>query len=348
MRSGTDTPRAHLAMQVREAGGPLQEVEETTAAPPPGHVRIDVAASGVCYADLGTARAAGKSVRFPVTPGHEIAGTVSALGEGVTGRHVGDRVAVGWFGGSCGRCAHCRRGDVVHCAERKTPGISYPGGWAESVTVPADAIATIPEGMSFVDAAPMGCAGVTTFNAVREAQLRPGATVAVFGVGGLGHLAVQFAAKMGHRVVAIARGAERASLARRLGAHDYIDSTATDAGRALADLGGADLIVCTAPTTEPVAGLLPGLAVRGRLTLIGVDAGTVAVPVGQLVMNGQVITGHLTGSALDTEEAMRFAALNDVHPVIERVPLRHANDALQRLAEGDVRFRFVLHPGDAR
>lgn len=334
------------ALQVSEPSGPLNLVRTAPPATPRGHVRIDVAASGICYADLGTARAGGKNTIFPVTPGHEIAGTISEIGEGVSRWALGDRVAVGWFGGSCGQCAHCRRGDVVHCADRKIPGVSYPGGWAQHITVPLDALAAIPDGMSYTDAAPMGCAGATTFNAIREASIPVGGTVAVFGIGGLGHLAVQFAAAMGCRVIAIARGNERAEFARRLGAHDYIDNAAEDPGTALAALGGADLILCTASTTEPVQGLLRGFAVRGRLTLIGVDAGRVAVPVRQLVMNGQIVTGHLTGSARDTEEAMRFAHLNGVKPMIERMPLSQADEALARLAAGKARFRIILDPKD--
>ncbi|MFE4081003.1 alcohol dehydrogenase catalytic domain-containing protein [Paenarthrobacter sp. YIM B13468] len=334
-------------MQVTRPGEPLRLVHVIAPATPFGHVRIDVAASGICYADLSTARASGKNTVFPVTPGHEVAGTIAEIGEGVTGRALGDRVAVGWFGGSCGQCAYCRRGDLVHCPERKIPGLSYPGGWAQSITVPADAVAAIPDGMTFGDAAPMGCAGVTTFNAVREASVPAGGTVAVFGIGGLGHLAVQFAAKMGYRVVAIARGQDRAELAHRLGAHHYIDSTAEDPATVLASFGGANLILCTAPTTAPVKGLLPGLAVRGRLTLIGVDTGSISVPVGQLVMNGQLVTGHLTGSALDTEEAMRFAQLNGVKPMVEQMPLAQANEALTRLAAGEARFRIILDPMDA-
>lgn len=331
-----------ITMRVNEAGAPLVAEAVTVAPPAPGQVRVRVAASGVCHADIGTAAAAGKDTVFPVTPGHEIAGTIVELGEDVTRWQVGDRVAVGWLGGSCGQCEFCRTGDPVHCRDRQMPGISYAGGWAQSITVPVDALAAIPEGMDFFDAAPMGCAGVTTFNAIRHAQVPVGGTVAVFGVGGLGHLAIQFAAKMGYRTIAIARGADRAELAHKLGADDYIDSTAQEPGTALSTLGGADLILSTAPTTEPITDLLPGLAVGGRLTLIGVDAGSVTVPAAQLVMNSQVITGHLTGSALDTEEAMRFAHLNGVRPMIERMPLDQANEAVARIAAGKPRFRIVL------
>lgn len=330
-----------MAMQVKAAGAAMTPETVEHGPPPPGWVRVSVVASGVCYADLKTARAEGETL-LPVTPGHEIAGVVAERGDGISGWHVGDRVAIGWFGGSCGHCPFCRRGDVVHCPHRKTPGVSYPGGWAESVTVPCDALARIPDGLEYCDAAPMGCAGVTTFNAVRHANVPAGGRVAVFGLGGLGHLAVQFAAKMGYDVVAIARGRERERLAKHLGARLYIDSSAVAPGEALQASGGADLILSTASSTAPVAEVSTGLRPHGRLTLIGVDTGSVDLPAAQLVMRGHTVIGHLTGSPLDTEEAMRFAVLNDVRPMSERQPLEQANEALARLEAGSARFRIVL------
>lgn len=344
----SNPPITATVMRVHAAGAPLVAEPVPVASPPPGHVRVTVAASGVCHADIGTAAASGKRTVFPVTPGHEVAGTIADLGAGVIRWQVGDRVAVGWFGGSCGQCAFCRTGDPVHCRDRMVPGLSYPGGWAQSIIVPVDALAGIPEGMDFFDAAPMGCAGVTTFNAIRYAGVPAGGTVAVFGIGGLGHLAIQFAAKMGYRTIAIARGSDRAEVAYGLGAHHYVDSIAQAPGEALAALGGADLILSTVPTTEHVAELLQGLAVRGRLTLIGVDAGAVTIPAGRLVMNAQILTGHLTGSAQDTEETMRFAHLNGVRPMIERMPLADANEAVARIAAGKPRFRIVLDPAGAQ
>jgi len=338
--------RSPIAMRVHEPGGPLVAEAFAAPSPQPGQVTVEVVASGVCHADIATAEARGRA-SLPVTPGHEIAGTITEIGPGVPGWRVGDKVAVGWFGGSCGHCDFCRRGDVVHCGERQTPGLSYPGGWAQSVSVPADALARIPEGLGFFEAAPLGCAGVTTFNAVRRAGVPAGGRVAVFGLGGLGHLALQFAAAMGYEVVAIARGAEREPLARHLGAGHYIDSTASMPGTALRDLGGADLIISTVPTTGPVAELVDGLRVGGRLTLVGVDGGTVPVPAARLVMNAQSVTGHLTGSALDVEETMRFAVLNGVRPMIETMPLEHAADAVERLITGTPRFRIVLDAGTA-
>ncbi|MFI7130703.1 alcohol dehydrogenase catalytic domain-containing protein [Nonomuraea sp. NPDC050153] len=331
-------------MAVTEPGAPLRPVEVATTDPEPGWVRVRVAASGVCGADLGTVSASEPAGGFPITAGHEIAGVIDTTGAPAAGWRPGDRVAVGWFGGSCGHCHACRTGDQVHCRQRRIPGLSYPGGWADMVTVPVEALARIPDGLSVADAAPMGCAGVTTFTALREAGLPPGSRVAVYGLGGLGHLAVQFAARMGHEVVAIARGTDRAHDATELGARHYIDATAHDAGRTLAELGGADLILCTAPASDPISALLDGLRLRGRLTLIGVDGGAIRVPVAQLVMKTQVVTGHLTGTPADVEDAMRFAAANDIRPRLERLPLEQADLAVRRLREGRARYRFVLEP----
>lgn len=334
-----------LKAVVRAPGAELDVMVEEPAGPKADQVRVDVIASGMCGADLGTVRATRSAYGFPMTPGHEVAGVVAEVGELVEGWMVGDRVAVGWFGGSCGHCASCRRGDVVHCPERRVTGVSSPGGWAESLTVSVDALARIPDALGFAQAAPFGCAGVTTFNAIRNANLRPGSRVAVFGLGGLGHLAVQFAARMGHETVAIARGADREDWARDLGVHGYVDSTAHPPGRALADLGGADLIVSTASSTDAVAELIDGLALGGQLTLVGVDPGSIQVPVARLVMTAQKISGHLTGTPSDIEEAMAFAVLNSVEVVEEPYQLDDAAQALKRLASGEARFRVVLDTG---
>ncbi|MEV0172239.1 alcohol dehydrogenase catalytic domain-containing protein [Streptomyces sp. NPDC050803] len=341
----TDTA---VTMVVTEPRGPLHPATAETTSPPTGWVRVSVTASGVCNADIGTAAATGRGTSFPVTPGHEVGGVIAEIGEQVEGWAVGDRVAVGWFGGSCGHCDFCRAGDVVHCPERKVPGLSYPGGWAQSITVPADALVRVPDELDLFDAAVFGCAGVTTFNAVRKAGIRAGGRVAVFGIGGLGHLAVQFAAGLGYETVAIARGGDREKLARDLGAHHYIDSDAQAPGAALKALGGADLIVYTASSTTPVDELLTGLNVHGQLTLVGVDAGSVTVPAARLVMNGHTLTGHLTGSARETEEAMAFAVTNGVRPMIERMPLERAGEAVTRLQSGAPRFRIVLDTTDGR
>ncbi|MGY5764408.1 alcohol dehydrogenase catalytic domain-containing protein [Brachybacterium sp. DNPG3] len=327
-------------MRVRRPGGELLAEQVHRDDPAAGWVAIEVSASGLCGADLGTAAAEHASA--PVTPGHEIAGTISAIGPAVRGWQIGDRVAVGWFGGGCGRCRSCRTGDVVHCPERRIPGISYPGGWASSVLVPADALARIPDELGFVEAAPMGCAGVTAFNAVRGAGVPVGGRLAVFGIGGLGHLAVQFAAASGYEVVAIARGPEREGAARELGASHYLDSASIPPGEALRDLGGVDAIISTASSTEPVAELIAGLRPHGRLVLVGVDGGALALPVAPMVMNALTVTGHLTGSPADTEQAMGFAVRHGIRPITRTVPLTEAATALQMLRDGGARFRLVL------
>ncbi|NDZ73545.1 alcohol dehydrogenase catalytic domain-containing protein [Streptomyces sp. SID10362] len=335
-------PDSAVTMVVTEPRGPLRPSVAEPASPPAGWVRVSVAASGVCNADIGTAAATGKRTAFPVTPGHEVAGVIAEIGDQVEGWAVGDRVAVGWFGGSCGHCSLCRTGDVVHCAERKVPGLSYAGGWAQRLTAPADALARIPDGLGFFDAAPFGCAGVTTFNTIRKAGIRAGGRVAVFGIGGLGHLAIQFAAKLGYETIAVARGGDREQIAHELGAHHYVDSDLQAPGAALKALGGADLIVYTASSTAPVDELLAGLGVHGQLTLVGVDAGSVTVPAARLVMAGHTLTGHLTGSPRETEEAMAFAVTTGVRPMIERMPLEKADEAVTQLRSGAPRFRIVL------
>ncbi|MEU6348482.1 alcohol dehydrogenase catalytic domain-containing protein [Streptomyces sp. NPDC047072] len=356
-------PDPAVTMVVTEPGGPLHPSVAEMASPTGTWVRVAVEASGVCNADIATAAATGKGTSFPVTPGHEVAGVVAELGDRVEGWAVGDRVAVGWFGGSCGHCAFCRTGDVVHCPDRKVPGLSYAGGWAQTVTVPADALARIPDGLDPFDAAPFGCAGVTTFNAVRKAGTRAGGRVAVFGLGGLGHLAVQYAARLGYETIAVARGGDREKLARELGAHHYVDSDARPPGAALRELGGADLIVHTASTTAPVTELLTGLNVHGRLTLVGVDAGSVTVPAARLVMNGHTLTGHLTGSPRETEEAMRFAVTHGVrahgradaaagggrgaHPAAFRSPALPYRPG-RRLTGAETRDRIDGHPWEMR
>lgn len=332
------------AVAVREAGTSLKPTSLPENTRRAGWVRIRVAASGVCSADIGSISSDRPASGFPIVAGHEIAGTVDMVGYGVTRFAVDDRVAVGWLGGFCGECSACRAGDPVHCPDRQVTGVHFRGGWAQYVDVPVEALARIPSDMSFTAAAPFGCAGVTVFNAIRRAGICAGGRVAVFGLGGLGHLAVQFAAALGFETIAMARGTARAAAAAELGARHYVDVSATDPGEALTALGGADLILYSASATEPATLLLPGLTAGGRLVFVGVDGGAVAIPVGQLVTQGVSVTGHLAGSPQDTEEAMRFAAAHGVAPVVERFPLRDAADAVARLRSGEVRFRAVLEP----
>lgn len=333
----------HTAMQVPSSGESLRETRVETFSPGAREVRIAVRASGVCGADLDLVQTGAPAAGFPITPGHEIAGRIAELGSGVTGLTVGDRVAVGWFGGSCGHCRACRSADPVHCKLRRIPGLSYAGGWAESVTVPADAVAAIPNGLTMIEAAAFGCAGVTAFNAVRGGPAQPGDRVAIFGIGGVGHLALQFAAKLGYETVAISRGKDKQADARELGARHYIDSAEHPPGEALQALGGAALIVDTAASTAALPELMKGLAPHGRLTIVGLG-GEMNVPlrIDRLVMHAQSIGGHLTGSPTDTEQAMRFAVTTGVRARIHTAPLAAASDAVQALKDGLVRYRTVL------
>jgi alcohol dehydrogenase len=337
-----DSAQQHLAVQVTEPGGRPTLRRVDTPAPEPGWVRVAVHACGVCHADAGTVASARPATGFPITAGHEVAGVIEALGEQVTGWSAGDRVVVGWFGGSCGHCTACRSGDVVHCRERRIPGLSYPGGWAESVTVPAPALTRVPDGLSMVEAAPFGCAGVTAFNAVRHGGVRPGGRVAVFGIGGLGHFAVQFAARLGYDTIAMSRGAGKEELARSLGARHYIDTAQQPPGAALRAMGGADLVISTSAATEPLAEIIDGLVPHGRLTVIGFDGRTLPVRLDKLVMHARTISGHLTGSPVDTEQTMGFALASGIRPRIQVFPLAQADEALQAVLAGTVRFRAVL------
>jgi len=333
---------SHRAVHVQSAGAALALVDVDTPGPGADQVRIAVAACGVCGTDHGIVNGGFPGLRWPLTPGHEIAGTIAELGPGVTGWAVGDRVAVGWFGGHCNHCIPCRKGDFIHCANGQVPSLAYPGGYAESVTVPANALARIPDQLSFAEAAPMGCAGVTTFHALRSTRALPGDRVAVLGLGGLGHLGVQFAAAMGFETIAIARGAGKAEDARALGAHHYVDSTAGDVAAALRDLGGASVVLATAANSQAMADTLGGLAPRGELVIIGVSAEPLPISPVQLIGPGLSVTGHPSGTARDVEETMAFAVLSGVRARIEEVPLAQAAQAYAAMAEGRARYRMVL------
>ncbi|GAA5161947.1 alcohol dehydrogenase [Pseudonocardia eucalypti] len=336
------TRDAHRAAQVTEVGEPVRVLPTVAVAPGPHEVRIDVAAAGICGADIGSVRNPRPDSGFPITPGHEVAGVIAERGSDVTGFDIGERVAVGWFGGSCGYCTACRTGDVVHCPRRRVPGLSYPGGWSTTVTVPAIALARIPDQLSMAEAAPFGCAGVTTFNAVRNAGVRPGGRVAVVGIGGLGHLAVQFASAMGYETIAIGRGPDKAALAWELGADHYIAARAEAPGAALNALGGAELVISTATGTDLLGELLDGLAPHGQLTVIGLDGKPLELRLDKLVMHARSINGHLTGSPSDTEQAMRFAVTTGVRARVQTVPLDAAAEALAEQQAGRARFRMVL------
>lgn len=333
---------SHRAVQVPSVGAALTLVDVETPEPGPDQVRIAVAACGVCGTDHAFVNGGFPGMTWPVTLGHEIAGTIAEVGAGVAGWEVGDRVAVGWFGGHCNRCIPCRKGDFIHCANGQVPSWHYPGGYAESVTVPANALARIPDELSFAEAAPMGCAGVTTYHALRSTQAQPGDRVAVLGLGGLGHLGVQFAAAMGFETIAIARGAARAEDARDLGAQHYIDSTAGDVSQAMQTLGGAAVVLATAANSPAMAATLGGLQPRGELVIIGVSAEPLPIAPVQLIGPGLSVVGHPSGTARDVEETMAFAVLSGVRARIEERPLAQAAEAYAAMEEGRARYRMVL------
>lgn len=318
----------------------LAEVETR----PPGRdeVRIAVTACGVCGTDRAFVHGGFPNISWPLTPGHEIAGTIAELGEGVDDFAVGDRVAVGWFGGCCYRCDPCRKGLFIHCVNGKVPSWHYPGGYAESVTVPANALARIPAELTDAEAAPMGCAGVTTYNALRHTKALPGDRVAILGVGGLGHLGLQFARAMGFETIAIARGTGKAEDAKKLGAHHYIDSTSSDVSEALQALGGATVVLGTAGNSQAMADTVGGLAPQGELVTIGVTPDPLPISPVQLITPGLSIVGHPSGTAKDVEDTMHFAVLSGVRAWIEELPLEQAAEGYAALEQGRAHYRTVL------
>jgi alcohol dehydrogenase len=334
------------AAQVASPRGSLDLVDRTLTHPAPGTVRVAVEACGICHTDSVFVDDILPGLRFPVTPGHEIAGRIDALGDGVQGWREGDRVAIGWSGGHCGQCRPCRHGHFVHCEVGMVTGATFPGGYAEYVIAPTSALARIPDELSAVDAAPLVCAGLTMFNSLRRTGAGPGDLVAILGIGGLGHLGVQFAVKMGFRTVAIARGPEKSRLARELGAHHCIDSLASNVASALQDLGGARVIAATATNAEAITAAVGGLGLHGELlTLAGVLDPVQVSPV-QLINISGTVRGHSTGSPSDIEDTLNFAALQGIRPMVEVLPLEKAADGYQRMMANQARFRVVLATED--
>jgi D-arabinose 1-dehydrogenase-like Zn-dependent alcohol dehydrogenase len=308
----------------------------------PGTVRIHVAACGVCHSDMLTVHNVFPGISFPRAPGHEVAGTIDALGEGVEGWKVGDRVGVGWHGGHCGLCDRCRRGDYITCRELQTPGMEYDGGYSEYIIVPIVALARIPDGLTDVEAAPLMCAGVTMFNSLRNSLARPGDLVAILGIGGLGHLGVQFASKMGFETVAIARGADKEKFARELGAHHYIDSKAADVGAELQKLGGAKIILSTVTAAQAIAPALGGLTFDGQVLIVGAAMDPLTVATAPMIGGRHSIKAWPSGTCADSEDTLKFALRTGVRPMIETMPLERASEAYQRMMSGEARFRMVL------
>ncbi|ANP51218.1 alcohol dehydrogenase [Streptomyces griseochromogenes] len=334
--------------QVTAPNGTFELVEREVPQPGPGQARIAVEACGVCHSDSLFVSGALPGVSFPDVPGHEIAGHIEELGQGVLERgwKVGDRVAVGWFGGSCGHCRPCRQGDFIVCPNLKVPGWAYDGGFGEKVIAPADALARIPDSLAAADAGPMACAGVTTYNGLRRSSARPGDVVAVLGLGGLGHLGVRYAVAMGFETVAIARGPEKADFAKQLGAHHYIDSTSgTPVAEALQSLGGAKAVLATAGNSEAITATVDGLTPRGELVVIGADFAPMGISPAQLLMAGRVVRGHPSGTAQDVEDTMGFSVLHNIRPITEHVPLERAGEAYEKMLAGKARFRMVLTSG---
>ncbi|MFI5629968.1 alcohol dehydrogenase catalytic domain-containing protein [Streptomyces sp. NPDC051664] len=318
-------------------------VEREVQEPPLGHVRLRVEACGVCHSDVVAVEGMRPDPSSPVVPGHEVVGVIDAVGPGVTTWRVGERVGVGFLGGQCGVCDFCRRGDFVNCADQPQTGSDVDGGYAESMVARASGLVRIPEGIGSIDAAPLLCAGLTVFSALRQIECVPGALVAVQGIGGLGHLGVQYAKKLGFRVAAIARGMGKAELAERLGADHYIDSSAGDAGAQLQKLGGAAAVVATAASGASMSPLVSGLAPRGRMVVVGAAADPVQVQTTDLIFGTRTVTGSLTGSSIDNEDSLRFAEARDVRPMTEVMPLAQAPQAYERMMSGEARFRIVLN-----
>lgn len=331
------------AMQVSKAGGPLEMVEREAERPAAGWVRVRVEACGVCHSD-SLVKEGLMPVAYPRVPGHEVVGLIEEVGEGVEGWLVGERVGVGWHGGYCGRCENCRRGYFFACEWNKVTGLTHDGGYGETMTAPATSLARVPKELTAEEAAPLMCAGVTTFNCLRNAGARPGETVAILGMGGLGHLGVQFAAKMGFRTVGIARGADKGELAAKLGAAAYIDSTVEDPGAALRKMGGASVILSTVTNGAAMEAAMGGLGLDGRFMLIGAVP-SLSVPVFQFLMGRQAARGWYSGTSIDSEDTLKFCALTGVRSWNEVYPMAKGAEAYERMMSGEARFRVVMRMG---
>ena len=333
------------AAQISKAGGDWELVERDVPEPGPGQVRVKVEACGICHSDALVKEGLWPGLQYPRVPGHEIAGRVDALGGNVTSWAVDQRVGVGWHGGHCFVCEQCRRGDFAMCVNRKVTGIDFDGGYASHVIVPAAALAAIPDDLPAEEAGPFMCAGVTVFNALRNSGARAGDVVAVHGIGGLGHLGVQYARRMGFNTVAINRGNDKENLARQLGAHSYIDATAQDIVAELQKLGGARVILATAPNAQAISGLVDGLAPSGKLLVPAAPLEPLSINVFSLIMKRSSVAGWYSGTAKDSQDTLQFSALSGVHPMIEKYPLDKVAEAYEQMHSGKVRFRVVLTLG---
>ncbi len=328
--------------QISKPGAGFEMVERDIPEPGPGHVRIKVQACGVCHSDVLTVEGGWPGLEYPRVPGHEVAGIIDEVGEGVSAWKNGQRVGVGWHGGHDNTCRECRRGDFRNCRNVKIAGISYDGGYQQYMVAPVEALAAIPDSLRDVDAAPLLCAGITTYNALRHNGAFPGDLVAVQGIGGLGHLGIQWANKFGYKVAAIGRGSENATLAKKLGASVYIDSKSTNAPEELQKLGGAQVILATAPSSKAMSELIDGLGPNGKLVVIGATFDPIEVTPVQLINGSRTIQGWAAGTPADSEDTLRFAELSGVRPMIETYPLEKAAEAYARMMSGKAEFRVVL------
>jgi D-arabinose 1-dehydrogenase-like Zn-dependent alcohol dehydrogenase len=330
------------AVQVPKAGGGLEMVEREIPEPGPGAVLIKVESCGVCHSDSVTVEGLFPGIQYPRVPGHEVIGLIDKLGAGVKGWKVGQRVGVGWHGNNCGYCHNCRRGDFFACSnELQATGVNFDGGYAEYMVAPAVALAEVPEGLTPVEASPLMCAGVTTFNCLRNAGARPGDVVAVLGLGGLGHLGVQYAAKMGFRTVAIARDADKAELAKKLGADVYIDSKVQDPAAELQKVGGAKVVLATVTNAEAMSAVMGGLGVKGTFMIIGAVP-KVEVPAIQMLLLSQKVQGWYSGTSIDSEDTLNFSMLEGVRSMNEVYKLAQFKEAYERMMSGNARFRAVM------
>jgi D-arabinose 1-dehydrogenase-like Zn-dependent alcohol dehydrogenase len=330
------------AVQVTQPNGPFELVEREIPEPAAGHVRLKVEACGICHSDSLTKEGTFPGIQYPRVPGHEVAGVIDAVGAGVVGWAKGQRVGVGWHGGYCGHCEPCRRGDFFACQWGQVTGITYDGGYADYMVAHSSALALLPEDLSAVEAGPLVCAGVTTFNSLRNSGARPNDVVAVLGLGGLGHLGVQFAAKMGFKTVAIARGSDKEPLARQLGAHQYINSQAQDVAAELARVGGAKVILATVTNAEAMSATLGGLSINGKLIVLGAPYEPLEVPALLLIGGRRSVAGWYSGTSIDSQDTLSFSTFTGVRAMTEVYPLERAAEAYERMMSGKAQFRVVL------
>jgi D-arabinose 1-dehydrogenase-like Zn-dependent alcohol dehydrogenase len=332
------------AVQIPKPHAPHELVERPVPEPGPRQVRIKVEACGICHSDSFAVEGTFPGINYPIVPGHEVAGRIDAIGAGVTTWNAGQRVGVGWFGWNCGVCLPCRRGDFIHCRVGKVTGFHFDGGYADYMIAPIEALAAIPDELSAEEAGPLLCAGITTFNALRHSGARVGDLVAILGIGGLGHLGVQYARRMGFHTVAIARGQDKKKLALELGAHRYIDSQAEDVAKALNALGGAKLILATVTNAPAMSAVIEGLGIDGKLLVVGASPEPIEVTPLQLIGARRAVAGWPSGVAADSEDTLRFSTLQGIRPMIETYPLEKAAEAYARMMSGKARFRVVIVP----